>query len=55
VVAIGGSEDIVIPVANLELLAVRWPGCRTVVVDGAGHAVMAQEPELVAGIIAKLV
>jgi pimeloyl-ACP methyl ester carboxylesterase len=55
VLAVGGSEDVVIPAANVEQLAALWPGCRTVVVPGAGHAVMAQEPELVAGLIRDLV
>lgn len=54
VIAVGGSEDVVIPVANVGLLAARWAGCRPVVVDGAGHAVMAQEPELVAGLLREL-
>jgi pimeloyl-ACP methyl ester carboxylesterase len=51
VLAIGGSDDVVIPDANVDRLAAMWPGCRTVVVAGAGHAVMAQEPERVATLI----
>jgi pimeloyl-ACP methyl ester carboxylesterase len=54
VLAIAGAEDIVIPAANVERLAVMWPGCRTAVVPGAGHAVMAQEPERVAALIRSL-
>ena len=46
-----GSEDAVIPAANAELLAARWPGARVELIDGAAHAVMAQEPERVAGAI----
>ncbi len=54
VLAVAGSEDIVIPAGNTALLAGRWPGCRAVVVEGAGHAVMAQEPERVAALIREL-
>jgi pimeloyl-ACP methyl ester carboxylesterase len=54
VLAIAGAEDIVIPAANVERLAVMWPGCRTEVVPDAGHAVMAQEPERVAALIRSL-
>lgn len=49
-----GSEDEVIPAANAELLAERWPGARVELVDGAAHAVMAQEAERVAAAIAAL-
>lgn len=54
VLAVAGSDDIVIPAANVERLAAMWPGCRTVVVPGAGHAVMAQAPELVAALVGEL-
>lgn len=49
-----GAADMVIPPANAELLAVRWPGARVELVEGAAHAVMAQEPERVAAAIAEL-
>jgi len=49
-----GSEDVVIPAANAELLAARWPGARVELIEGAGHAVMAQEPQRVAAAIAEL-
>ncbi len=49
-----GSVDVVIPVANLPLLAARWPGCRTEVIVGAGHGVMAQEPQRVAALLRTL-
>jgi pimeloyl-ACP methyl ester carboxylesterase len=49
-----GCEDVVIPPANAELLAARWPGARVELVEGAAHAVMAQEPRRVAAAIAEL-
>ena len=49
-----GCEDEVIPAANAELLAERWLGARVELVEGAAHAVMAQEAERVAGAIAAL-
>ncbi len=54
VVAVAGSVDVVIPAANLPLIAARWPGCRTEVIDGAGHGVMAQEPQRVAALLRSL-
>lgn len=50
VLALHGDEDIVIPPANAQALAARWPGCRVEHVGG-GHAFMAQEPERVAGMV----
>lgn len=52
VLAVHGSEDVVIPAANLDGLAARWPGCRTERFAGGGHAFMAQEPERLAALIA---
>lgn len=49
-----GGEDVVIPATNAALLAARWPGARVELVEGAAHAVMAQEPQRVASAIAKL-
>jgi pimeloyl-ACP methyl ester carboxylesterase len=46
-----GSEDVVIPAANAELLAHRWPGAQVELFAGCGHAFMAQEPERLAGLI----
>lgn len=46
-----GSEDVVIPAANAELLAVAWPGAQVEVFDGGGHAFMAQEPAELADLI----
>lgn len=49
-----GGEDEVIPAANAELLAARWPGAEVEIVAGAAHAVMAQEAERVAASIGAL-
>ena len=46
-----GDRDEVIPVANAEKLASHWPGARAEVLEGCGHALMAQEPQRVAGAI----
>ncbi len=52
VLAICGSEDVVIPPQNSELLAMFWPGARSECVAGGGHAFIAQQPERVAALIA---
>lgn len=49
-----GCEDVVIPAANVELLAARWPGAGVELIEGAAHAVMAQEPQRVAAAIGEL-
>lgn len=50
-----GREDAVIPAANAPLLAARWGAAQAEVLDGCGHALMAQEPQrLVAAIEAQL-
>ena len=49
-----GERDVVIPPANASVLAARWPGASVELFEGCGHAVMAQEPERVAGLIAAL-
>ncbi len=46
-----GSEDVVIPPANADALAARWPGAPVERFAGGGHAFMAQEPERVASMI----
>ena len=46
-----GSADIVIPPANAERLAARWPNCRVERFEGGGHAFMAQEPVRLADLI----
>lgn len=53
-VVVHGEDDVVIPAANAEPLAARWPGARVELVPGAAHAVMAQEPQTVAAAIADL-
>lgn len=52
VLALCGSEDVVIPPQNSDLLAELWPHARAECLAGGGHAFMAQEPERVAGLIA---
>lgn len=51
VLAICGSEDVVIPPQNAQALAARWPNTRVEAIAGGGHAFMAQQPELVAKLI----
>jgi pimeloyl-ACP methyl ester carboxylesterase len=51
VLAVCGSEDVVIPPANADRLADRWPGCRVERFEGGGHAFIAQEPERLADLI----
>jgi pimeloyl-ACP methyl ester carboxylesterase len=51
VLAICGSEDVVIPPQNSGLLATFWPGARSEQIAGGGHAFMAQQPERVAELI----
>jgi pimeloyl-ACP methyl ester carboxylesterase len=51
VLAACGSEDVVIPPENSQLLAARWPASRSESFVGGGHAFMAQEPVRVAKLI----
>jgi 3-oxoadipate enol-lactonase len=53
-VVIHGEGDVVIPAANAEPLAARWPGAQVELIAGAAHAVMAQEPKRVVAAIAGL-
>lgn len=46
-----GTEDVVIPPANAGVLRERWRGAAVELFEGAGHAVMAQEPQRVAAAI----
>jgi pimeloyl-ACP methyl ester carboxylesterase len=55
VLAICGSEDVVLPPANGEALASFWPGARVELIAGGGHAFMAQEPERVVRLIESFV
>jgi pimeloyl-ACP methyl ester carboxylesterase len=55
VLAACGEEDAVIPPANAEALATRWPGCRAERFAGCGHALMAQEPDRLADLIRSFV
>ncbi|HEX5146268.1 MAG TPA: alpha/beta hydrolase [Conexibacter sp.] len=47
-----GNEDAIIPPANADALAARWPGARVERFAGGGHAFMAQEPVALAALIA---
>jgi pimeloyl-ACP methyl ester carboxylesterase len=49
-----GEEDVVIPPANADLLARRWPGARVERFAGGGHAFFAQEPTRTAALIREL-
>lgn len=51
VLAVCGSEDIVIAPENTDRLTLRWPNCRIERFEGCGHAFMAQEPERLADLI----
>lgn len=51
VLAICGSEDVVIPPQNADALAACWPGTKVERIAGGGHAFMAQQPERVAALI----
>lgn len=51
VLAVSGSEDVVISPENLDRLAARWPGCRIEEFEGGGHAFMAQKPDRLADLI----
>lgn len=45
VLIVHGELDEVIPQANAEALAARWPGSRVELFAGCGHGLMAQEPQ----------
>jgi pimeloyl-ACP methyl ester carboxylesterase len=47
-----GTADAVIPPQNADALAARWHGCRVERFAGCGHALMAQEPDRLAALIA---
>ncbi|HEX5610643.1 MAG TPA: alpha/beta hydrolase [Solirubrobacterales bacterium] len=55
VVVLHGDLDQVIPVGNAELLGGQLPAARVEVLEGCGHALMAQEPARVAAAIRGLV
>jgi 3-oxoadipate enol-lactonase len=46
-----GDLDVVIPPANAQALATRWPGAQVELFAGCGHALMAQEPQRIAALI----
>lgn len=55
VLAVCGSEDVVIRPENTDRLAARWPNCRVESFEGDGHAFMAEEPERLAELITSFV
>ena len=55
VLVVTGTEDQVIPPANARLLAERWGTDRVERLQGAGHAVMAQEPVQLAASVTEFV
>lgn len=50
-----GSEDRLTPVKVSRFLAERIPGADLVVVDGAGHMVMLEKPDVVGGAVRRFV
>lgn len=52
VLIVHGAEDVVIPPANAELLAARFPGARVELLAGCGHGLHAQRPDELAEMIA---
>ena len=49
-----GDSDQVIPPANADALAARWPGARLELFQGCGHGLMAQAPERLAALVRDL-
>ena len=47
-----GTEDRMMPLKNSELLSDHMPGARLEVLPGAGHMMMAEQPDKVAGLLA---
>lgn len=54
VVVMAGTEDVVIPPGNARLLADGIEGARVELMPGCGHALMAQQPDRCAELIASL-
>jgi pimeloyl-ACP methyl ester carboxylesterase len=46
--ALGGTADQMTPPKYAAFLAEKIPGARLVMIEGAGHLVMLEQPELVA-------
>lgn len=49
VLVMTGSEDVIVPAKNAEMLAERIPAARLVRVPGAGHGLQYQCPEILSG------
>ena len=43
---IHGTEDILVPTGNASILEKRIPNAKKILIDGAGHGVYRQEPEI---------
>jgi pimeloyl-ACP methyl ester carboxylesterase len=54
VVVAAGTEDVLIPSKNAEKLAKRIPGAELVLVEGAGHALVAEDRDLLGRLVARL-
>jgi pimeloyl-ACP methyl ester carboxylesterase len=46
-----GAEDVIAPAANAKLMAAVVPGAELEVVPGAGHGLMYQDPQKLAGVV----
>lgn len=51
VLVITGTDDVIIPAKNTELLAKRVPGARYILIPGAGHGLQYQCPQVLGKII----
>src|SRR5690349_24961883 len=50
-----GSRDLITPVEHSEAMAIRLPKSELVVVEGAGHLVQLEQPEIIDDALVRLV
>ena len=50
-----GSRDLITPVEHSEAMAARLPKCELVIVEGAGHLVQLERPEIIDDALVRLV
>jgi pimeloyl-ACP methyl ester carboxylesterase len=50
-----GSRDLITPVEHSEAMAARLPRCELVIVEGAGHLVQLEQPEIIDDALVRLV
>ena len=50
-----GSRDLITPVEHSEAMAARLPKCELVIVEGAGHLVQLEQPEIIDDALVRLV